>query len=434
MSETPFGQNEEQAIIALALDVPEFFSVVADHIESEHFQSAESKFIYEIIKQHWIKHDCLPTRRILHDIAAKKLTADDPAWEDIMEIIGRESDPREIPSIRSLLIDWARNRAFGRIYDEDSIDAYSRGDYERIESIIEAANRINNVSDSSGLWFFDEVDILFDKDVEEKLTTGFPKLDEVINEGGPTRADTFAWMAPTGVGKSILLVNSGVAAIRRGLNVLHVTLELSKKKTAERYMGAFTELPIKQKGNFEDKIRSTLSKIKKTYDAGLAIYEFPPDEISVDTIYSLVDWLRKTRSWTPEVIIVDYLELMLSRRAAINNQDEYGRQKRTATEIRGLAKKTNSLIFTATQTNRAGMGNGKGEGNGNIDLNKAAESYGKMMPLDYVVSINQSQSEYEQEVPRIRLFVAKNRNGKKHITIRAKINYGTMKVEEESYS
>ena len=62
-------------------------------------------------------------------------------------------------------------------------------------------------------------------------------------------------------------------------------------------------------------------------------------------------------------------------------------------------------------------------------MNKVAESYGKMMPMDYVVSINQTLEEYTDGI--IRLYIAKNRNGPKFKTITARINYNTMSVEED---
>ena len=92
---------------------------------------------------------------------------------------------------------------------------------------------------------------------------------------------------------------------------------------------------------------------------------------------------------------------------------------------RGLAKNEEVLIYTATQTNRGGM-----DGDRPIDLNKSAESFGKQFALDYVVSLNQSMDERSQNPAQLRFFVAKNRNGPKHVTITCEIDYTTMVVKE----
>jgi replicative DNA helicase len=146
----------------------------------------------------------------------------------------------------------------------------------------------------------------------------------------------------------------------------------------------------------------------------------------------VVKCLKRTKGWAPDVVIVDYLELMMSRRSAYN-KDDYTRQKKVATELRGFAKKENVLVFTATQTNRdvSKKDKGNGGGGGPIDVNRAAESFGKMMPTDYVVSLNQSSDEYK--AGRMRFFVAKNRNGPKFKTISALVNYETMVVDVDRH-
>ena len=117
------------------------------------------------------------------------------------------------------------------------------------------------------------------------------------------------------------------------------------------------------------------------------------------------------------------MDLMMSR-VKKYNEKEYERQKHVATEIRGLAKNENVLVFTATQTNRGGMDGGL------IDLNKSADSFGKQFPLDYVISLNQCMDERKSDPAQLRFFVAKNRNGPKHDTITCEINYKTMVVNE----
>ena len=50
--------------------------------------------------------------------------------------------------------------------------------------------------------------------------------------------------------------------------------------------------------------------------------------------------------------------------------------------------------------------------------------------MDYVVSANQEMEEYNSDTPQLRLFVAKNRNGKKDQVVRVSINYKTFRMAE----
>lgn len=264
---------------------------------------------------------------------------------------------------------------------------------------------------------------------------------------------------------SIVICNNAAACVKMGLNVLHVTCELSWYKTACRYLGIFSKVNIKdrfQEGN-KKYIIEAIDKMKKSY-GNLIIQEWPPDMITIRTISSLIDSLKKNRNWVPDVIAIDYLELLLSENEYFN-RDEYKRQKKVSTEIRQLAKTANAYIITATQTNRS---KDDKDGEDLIDVNRVSESFGKMMPADYVVSINQSRTEYgthkvkkkneegpdeleelegfedeakegetkkneqEKEISwrGMRLYIAKNRNGPKFKTVKTIVNFNTMFMKE----
>jgi len=424
--ERPFGPHEEKIIVALAFSSPEFFGSVGQHLNAEYFHVPEARFVYSLIEIYYEKHDTIPTREVIQDTALKTLTVDDD-YESILEIIKYEPNPREIPMAKESLLDWARNKAYGMLYEEEALGAYESGDYDTITEIIENAQRIVNVSDA-GVDLFKTYKEVFEPNTEIKLTTGFRDLDRYINEGGPTKKDVFIWMAPTGVGKSLVLINTGIMNFRRNLKVLHITLELSEFKTKQRYVSAISKTATKSLIESRDRVTAIMNRESSSHGGGIIIYEFPPEEISVDTIYQVIKWLKKTKAWFPDVVIVDYLELMMSRRSHYN-KDDYIRQKRVSTELRGLATNEEVLLFSATQTNRE-QSSKKGE-SGPIDVNRVAESYGKMMPSDYVVSLNQSPEEYQHG--RFRFYIAKNRNGPKFKTISAKVNYETMVVEVDRH-
>ncbi len=426
--DSTFGPNTEKSIISLAFEHPDFFSTVGSYLSSKHFHLVETQFVFALIKKMWDDTGCIPTKAILRDKALQELTVDDD-YEPILEIIDRESDRREIPFIKKELTNFARDRAFGVLFSEEGISAYEMHDYDKLEAIFNEARKISDVT-AHGLTFFKDVNIIFDKSDRNVLTCGFSKIDRLIEGGGPAKGEALCWMAPTGVGKSILLPHSGIACLKRGSNVLHITLELSTAKTALRYAGAISNVEIHKR--FEPHNRSkmlqVLERTKSTYKGDLKIFEFAPDEISVNQIYQLITQLRRQYNWHPDVVVIDYLELLISRRET-DNINDYTKQKQVATQLRGLAINENVLVFTATQTNRTDP-KSKQTGNGLIGLNRVAESYGKMKPMDYVISANQEVEEYNCDKPQLRLFIAKNRNGQKNKVIPVSIDYKTFRMAE----
>jgi len=429
----PFGPYEEEAIISLALDLPQFFTGVGRFLQPAMFARIECQWAIAEILNTYEKHGVVPTRKLLKDRLLASFTEDDP-YEAVLRVIEVPSDPRDTPLIKDTLLRWAKDRAYGLIYSDEAQDAYTRGDYEHLENIINQANRIADIGEK-GFWFFDNYEKLFNPEVIEHRTTGFPYLDRMLNDGGPSPKEVLCWLGGTNVGKSILLCNNAISSVSGmgpdgtpGQNVLMITFELDTLKTAMRCLGAATNIPLNQIIEHQDLVRRTINTIKQTYNKRFAIFEWAPDECSVTHIYALLDNLRRTESFRPDVIVLDYMDLMISRNNEYN-KDDYTRQKHISNEIRGLAKNENVLIFTATQTNRSGSTSGP-TGDDVADLNKAAESFGKQFALDYVISLNQSRTQRRETPPQLTMYIAKNRNGPRNERVECEIDYNTMICKE----
>lgn len=427
--EVEFGPWLEKSIISLAFEYPEFFETINQYMNVDFIEDRKVKFVYNIISDMYEEFNVVPTRGAVKDQALKSLTVDHP-YQEYLDIIDKEIDPREVPIIKAKWLEWARHKAYGIIYSEDALDFYFNKEYDKLEQVIDDAGKVTDFG-QLGFSFFDEFERIFIKEEITHYTSGFQKLDEYLNFGGPSPREVLCFLASTGVGKSIALVNTGVANALRGEKVLHVTCELSKELTAARYAACFTNLNINRRyeENEANKFREGLGKIKSTHNPALEIHEFPSDGSSVADIYALIDILRQRKRFVPTVIIIDYMDLLNSRVKQINGKDEYIKQKKVAVEIRALAHKTNALVVTATQTNRSGSDSK--EQAKVIELDNIAESYGKTMALDYIVSMQQSKQEYDNDIPGLRFYIAKNRNGPKQKTIRARIKYTSMKIEEE---
>ncbi len=428
----PFGPYQEEAIISLALDHPEFFSAAARFLKPDMFGRLEARWVMAEILNTFEKHNVIPTRNMLRDQiknGSNPITEDDP-HDEVFRLVDRKSDPREIPIVKDTILKWSRDRAYGLLYSDEAVEAYHRQDYAYIETLVNEANRIADVGDN-GFWFFENAELLFQHDIIQHMTTGFPRLDRLLNNGGPSRKEVVCWLAGTNVGKSVLLCNNAITSLKGegtdgkpGQDVLLITFELDAIKTAMRCVASAFGVPISQVSEKQSYIRRMMQQMKKTYNRRFLIHEMPPDECSVNHIYALLDSLKRVQGWKPDVVIIDYMDLMVSRNPAYN-KDDYTRQKHVANEVRGFAKNENVLLFTATQTNRSGS-----NGEELVDLTKAAESFGKQFSLDYIISLNQTRSERQMTPPQLRFFVAKNRNGPKHQTITCEINYDTMLVKE----
>jgi hypothetical protein len=194
-----FGPYVEKSIVALAIDHPDIFMSMSRFITPDLFESPECKYLIAIILNSLEKHQVVPTRNILHDMVSENLTVDDP-FDGIFEIIDGKSDPREVPILKEKMIKWAKKRAYSLIYDEAAMTAFHSGNYDEIEKIIKDAQKITDLQ-MQGIWLLDSVELLMNPSSVEHRTTGFAKLDECLNQGGPSPKEVVCFLAPTNVGK-----------------------------------------------------------------------------------------------------------------------------------------------------------------------------------------------------------------------------------------
>lgn len=129
---------------------------------------------------------------------------------------------------------------------------------------------------------------------------------------------------------------------------------MSEDKIGNRFDSVITML---KNSNLKEpatqlKLHDRLSKIKDKVGR-LIIKEFPTGTANVNTIRALLVQLRMHKQFVPDLIIVDYLELLRPNRII---DSEYMAQQRIAEELRGLATEAKCLVWTASQTNRCFLG------------------------------------------------------------------------------
>ena len=84
--ERPFGNYQEEAIVSLALDHPEFFTDVGRFLKPPMFGRFECQWVMAEILNCFEKHDVVPTRKLLRDTVLGTMTEDDP-YDEVLAII-----------------------------------------------------------------------------------------------------------------------------------------------------------------------------------------------------------------------------------------------------------------------------------------------------------------------------------------------------------
>ena len=218
--------------------------------------------------------------------------------------------------------------------------------------------------------------------IEEKVEFDLDYFNRITKGGLPQKTLNIA-LAGTGVGKSLFMCHMAASTLMQGKNVLYITLEMAEERIAERIdanlmnitMDDLHELPKKM---FTDR----LSKIQTKTNGKLIIKEYPTASAHTGHFRSLLKELALKKSFKPDIIFIDYLNICASSRFKGNaNVGSYFYIKAIAEELRGLAVENNVPIMSATQTTRGGYANS------DVGLEDTSESFGLPATADLMFAL-----------------------------------------------
>ncbi len=196
-----------------------------------------------------------------------------------------------------------------------------------------------------------------------KIATGIRPVDEW--SGGLRAPQMGIFMAPTGHGKSSLLMNVArhAAAIEQKV-VLFITNELTVNEQTERFLvrmqhpkpgpdGKLMFIPLNEIQDDPGKAYRKLDGYQKELDKHLYIYSAGLNQ-DVEGVDEVMKRVRNERGVWPELVVIDYIERM-STVTQMDRGKTWTYFGQVAKELVWLAKRRNCVIWTAVQTNRAGL-------------------------------------------------------------------------------
>jgi len=416
----------QRGIIYLAKSDSNFLVQAMPMVKPEYFEYPSHQKFFQVIVDYYQKYRKLPTDDfILEEV--KSLKSSSELLSDFKEELNQINnlDEKSLDN-EDYLLDLVENFAREQSIKDaiiSSVGLIEQKKYEDIEELVRGALTVTRNLDL-GVNYFNSFDDRFSRDDEEKdhkFRTIFDSMNESL-EGGMAPKELAMVVAPPGVGKSLYLANQAARSVVDGYDVLYVSLEMSEDRVAQRMDSIFTHVKQSELKHRRDVIIDRFDKIKqaKPNMGSLRIKEFPTKRANVNTLRSFLVQLRNVEDFTPDVLIVDYLEL-LSTDAAM---PEYQAQERLAQELRGLAIENQCLVWTATQTNR------EGKRVSLITDTELADSYGKTRVCDLVFSVNQNELEFDKGEARV--YVIKSRNGRSRYVIPSNIDYSKLTINQKT--
>ena len=408
-----YGQSYQSKVVASLVTDVKFLEQVSEITKAEFFESDANKWIVNSVIDYFNEYRSIPTMEVfkikvgeVEDKILKQTTIEQ------LKNVYLQVGSTDLEYVKKEYLTFCKNQ---KVKDAllKSVDLLKIGQYDKIVDIMNAASKVGVESDL-GLDYIENFEVIMEDVKRNSVSTGWDVIDELM-DGGLGPGELGVVMAPSGIGKTWFLSKIACEAMRRGINVLHYSLELSENYVGQRYTTILTGIQTSEHKERKDEI---IRKIKAV-PGRVRIKYYPPQYASAKTLAAHIEKLRAS-GYNPNLIIIDYADLLKS--SDRGRDGAYAELGGIYEELRGLSGTTLIPIWTATQTNRAAIEHEV------IQADSVGDSYKKVQTADFIMSVSRKTKDKLSNTGRIH--IVKNRFGPDGMTFPAKIDtfHGVMDV------
>jgi len=319
---------------------------------------------------------------------------DEVVQKQVREFFAKISskEPTDVEYIKEQSLDFCRKQNLKEAMLK-SVNLLQTCSFDEISKVINDSLKLGS-DNNFGYDYFADFEERFIPKHRLPVTTGWKDIDHICN-GGLGKSELGVVVAPTGAGKSMVLVHLGAQALREGKTVIHYTLELQDTIIATRYDSCLTGYPLSDIINFKEEVFEEIKEI----EGKLIVKEYPTKSATTNTIKSHLTKLLK-RGIKPGMIIIDYGDLL---KPIVVRKEKRNELESIYEEMRAISTEFQCPVWTASQTNRSGLNAEV------ITMEQISEAFNKCFVADFIMSVSRTVEDKQNNQGKI--FIAKNRNG-----------------------
>lgn len=430
----PFGPEFQVALLRLLLEDQGLANALAPHLQPHYFEAEPLQWAWSFCLRYRDQYGTVPTLRVVKDQCRGLDARILPLYAATLEQVSTASLTEQL-WLRDQALDFVKRNIFVRAFREAQA-LYNQGkataayDYmqEQMEKI-----RVTTWEPVERMWLTPESlaarqsKRLGADGRGDSIPTGFPWLDKIFGVG-ISPGEMALWIAYPKTGKTTMLITHGMQAVRLGMkNVLHVVLEGSLTQVQNRYDAAFSEelyTRIKT-GEIDEAKYTALRNEYEMFRGKLVIRAFVERwDYSVPDIHEEIRVLKRERGWEPQLVVVDYLDLLRGREKGYSSETE--KQRAAGRDLKSLANR-GYAVFSACQAQRPKEGDE--EKAHYIRARNIADAYDKVRVADFVGSINLTLQERAARVARLLAELYRDNEAESVQVVRA--DFSRMLLREE---
>ena len=183
---------------------------------------------------------------------------------------------------------WFLSQASSKASDDEVRGLLKSSSFDEISKVINDALKLGSDNNFGHDWMAD-FGSRFQIKARNPITTGWERMDGFC-KGGLGKSELGVVIAPTGAGKSMVLVHLGSQALKEGKTVVHYTLELADTVVGQRYDSCITGIPLNDLMMNKAEIFDQISDI----EGNLIVKEYPTKSATTQSIR--ITWINSRKT------------------------------------------------------------------------------------------------------------------------------------------
>ena len=301
----------------------QYLRKVLPFIQLDYFNNHEEKVIFEEIAKFTVKYNnTIPKEALLIELQNRTDQTQQEMDRIVSIVDGLQSAPTEFNWLVDTTEKWCRDRAIYLALMESIQVADGQSEQKNRDAIPSILSKALSVS------FDNHIGHDYLQDYEERFESYHRKEDKIpfdleyfnkITKGGLPNKTLNIALAGTGVGKSLFMCHVASSALLQGKNVLYITMEMAEEKIAERIDANLLNVNIQEIVDLPHKIFETkVTNLSKKTQGTLIIKEYPTASAHSGHFKALLNELALKKSFRPDIIFIDYLNICASSRYKSN--------------------------------------------------------------------------------------------------------------------
>jgi replicative DNA helicase len=402
----------ESDILVYLFNSDDGLAKFAESLEPEHFQNEVYGALYDLMKQHWLKHREKPTLVSIETEIVKELESSAPRFfkEDIpvvTKVLEAVINNKYIAGkwIDSDLTKWLREAEY-KTFTEKANFSLHEGRPDKIDDLWRSMQqKLVHDGSGEGLVFFEEWDAILknylDWSTDRIIETMYLDLNAILG-GGLYKGEFGLVWGPPNVGKSFMLNNMGFGACK-DYRVLHLTNEMSEMAIAVRYMTMQSDIP---KQEFADSYKQAEMKrvhnmVQTNMKRNLVIRYVSP-ATSPNVLAGMLE-KAKANSEPFDLVLIDYLDNFDLKGV----EQDWLKLEKICQIFSDVAKEYNVCIVAATHCDQGAYGK-RIVSNKHLNRSKT----GKDKVIDFSLFLGQDAKDMETHTVIVTVTKMRDREGK----------------------